>query len=407
MQVDGTLLLEIVGGADANHDPRRFHLPLTAAQLDVLRADPGRHVLLSARLRPLCEAAGTAGPVDQRAALTLLPTILEGDAATVDAACQGVREVQDALMAHRADPALVAEGRLFAASRDVADTPREELVRAHRLAQRDEARGILPGSLDEAILEYTGLHEHRATIPRRRPEAVAPGLRPQVLRVVEAADEAAAGSRISRDPRKGRRGTDRASWSRLDRLVTEAVRREAPDLTEDAVKALGQLICSEAWERARDLPLEQDPDFTDSSEGPAWPRTLSSSDDQGVERTWTPGSPVPATAAFWGFVADHVSSANEVFTLEDAAAVDGIQLHFYADSAARIRAAAPAGAAQPDDEPSYRVEYTLVDGIAGYRKLVATYVRGGYAALDDEWDWIDDVGAFEAARRARDTSGRI
>ncbi len=408
VRVGGELVLEVVGGADANHDPRSFRLPLTVPQLEVLRADLGRHVLLGALMMPLCDAAGTEGPIDQGAALSLLPPILDGDAPTVDAACRGLRAVEDVLIAHGADPALVEDGRLFAASRDVVDAPRGELVRAHRLAQRDAARGILPGSLDEAVLEYTGLHEHRATIPRRRPEAVAPALMPEVLRVVAVAERAATGSRIRRDPRKGRRGTDRDSWRHLDHLVSEAVRRETPGLTKDAVAAIGQLICSEAWDRARDIPLEEDADFADDAATGAWARPLSYSDDKGDEQTWAPDSAVPAAAAFWGFVADRVGSSNEVFTLEDEEAVDGIQLHFYADSAARVRRAGSVPASgSAVGEPSYLVEYTLIDGFAGYRELVASYLRGGYAALDGGWDWTADIEEFERTRRARETAGRV
>lgn len=65
-------------------------------------------------------------------------------------------------------------------------------------------------------------------------------------------------------------------------------------------------------------------------------RALSFTDDKGVEKKWLPDSPRTATAEFWEFVGDRSAGDNEVFTIEDEALGEGIQLHFYADSIARV-----------------------------------------------------------------------
>ncbi len=68
-----------------------------------------------------------------------------------------------------------------------------------------------------------------------------------------------------------------------------------------------------------------------------------------------------------------------MFTIEDEERGEGIQLHFYADSVARITTLRE-GDGRSD--PKYLVEYSRVDGIDGYRRLVSAFVRGGCAALE-------------------------
>ena len=88
-----------------------------------------------------------------------------------------------------------------------------------------------------------------------------------------------------------------------------------------------------------------------------------------------------------------------MFTIEDEEMGEGIQLHFYADSIARITTVRHGEAGS---DPQYQVEYSLVDGIGGYRNLVSAFVRGGCAALEQYGPWMSDVAEFERARRRRD-----
>lgn len=87
-----------------------------------------------------------------------------------------------------------------------------------------------------------------------------------------------------------------------------------------------------------------------------------------------------------------------MFTIEDEERGEGIQLHFYADSIARIMTLREG---VDGSGPEYRVEYSLVDGMDGYRNLVSAFVRGGYVALEQHGPWMSDVAEFERARRRR------
>ncbi|MDT0488520.1 DUF6357 family protein, partial [Streptomyces doebereineriae] len=93
---------------------------------------------------------------------------------------------------------------------------------------------------------------------------------------------------------------------------------------------------------------------------------------------------------------------NEVFTIEDEEMGEGVQLHFYADSIARVTTVRKGEAGS---DPEYRVEYSLVDGMDGYRKLVSAFVSGGCAALGPYGSWIPDAADFERARRRRRAAG--
>ncbi|WP_374946643.1 DUF6357 family protein [Agreia sp.] len=99
-------------------------------------------------------------------------------------------------------------------------------------------------------------------------------------------------------------------------------------------------------------------------------------DDKDAEKIWQPEDARTATDEFWKFVADRAAAHNEVFTIEDESAGEGIQLHFYADSIARITKI-------PESErgsgAEHRVEYSLVDDLDGYRQLVRARRRRGAA----------------------------
>ncbi len=161
-------------------------------------------------------------------------------------------------------------------------------------------------------------------------------------------------------------------------------------------------MCSEAAGRSRNTPLEDDEEAAGHRAdfgGSARKTVLSFTDDKGVEKKWLRDGPRTATAEFWEFVGDRSAADNEVFTIEDEEMGEGIQLHFYADSIARITTLREG---EGSSDPEYRVEYSLVDGIGRYRELVSAFVRGGYAALDQHGPWMSDVAEFERARRRRD-----
>ncbi|NEE27738.1 CchlT, partial [Streptomyces sp. SID7982] len=96
--------------------------------------------------------------------------------------------------------------------------------------RRRAERGVVLGPLDTALLKYTGQYLHGATIPKRMPDAVDPALLPEVMRVLATAERACAGMRIGRDPRRGKRATDKRDWSRMETAVDSAVRRAHPEL---------------------------------------------------------------------------------------------------------------------------------------------------------------------------------
>lgn len=396
-QGDGALRLDVIGGADALHDPRTFSIPITEDHLAVLRADLARHLILWSALLPLCRDAGISGPIDEAAAVALLGQILHGKAEEVDAALKVTRWDRGQLVAHGADLALLNCGRMCAAmtnAQETADWMRAQEDDANRRRAR---RGVALSPLDEAVLRFTGQLVHGSTIPHRDPEAVDPALLPAVLRVLHAAEQGSAGMRIARDARRGKRGTDKTDWKRLESSVETALRRAHPELASDAVRTLSFLMCSEAAAAARDQPYDAG-DTSDEGESDARvaDRVLAISDDQEHTRVWSPGGSKTAPEVFWEFVAEWCGSANEVFTLEDEAVGDGIQLMFYADSIARV---ATVTAGTDSSEPEYRVEYGLVDNLAHYRNAVRRYVSQGFRGLDGVCRWFSDPDTFEAARR--------
>ncbi|NEB37229.1 DUF6357 family protein [Streptomyces sp. SID14515] len=398
---DGGLKLMLGAGADANHDPRTFTFPIEEAHLGVIREDLGRHLLLWSAVLPLCDAAGTRGRLDESAAVALLDPILFSPAADVDALFRSIRWDRGRLIAHGADIDLLERGQVCAAMRAATETADGKRAQKYAANRRRAERGTVLGPLDAAILRYTGQYLHGSTVPKRTPGAVDPALLPEVMRVISTAEQACARMRIGRDPRRGKRATDKRDWDRMAAAVDAAVRRAHPALADDAVRTVSFLMCSEAAGRSRSAPMEDEEEAAGERAdvgGSAKKTALSFTDDKGVEKKWLSGGARTATAEFWEFVADRSAADNEVFTIEDEAMGEGIQLHFYADSIARVTTVREGvGGADPE----YRVEYSLVDGIGGYRKLVGAFVRGGCAALGPHGRWMSDVAEFERARRRK------
>lgn len=399
---DGELKVMLAAGADANHEPRTFTFSIGEAHLAVIREDLARHLLLWSAVLPLCDDAGTRGRLDENAAVALLDPILLAAPADVDALFQRIRWDRSRLIAHGADIGLLERGQVCAAMRAATETSNGKRAQEYQADRRRAERGAVLGPLDAAILRYTGQYLHGATVPRRLPDAVDPALLPEVLGVIATAEQACAAMRIGRDPRRGKRATDRRDWDRMKATVEAAVRRAHPELVDDAVRTVSFLMCSEAADRSRSTPMEDDEEAAGQRAdlgGSARKTVLSFTDDKGVEKKWLRGSPRTAAAEFWEFVGDRSAADNEVFTIEDEEMGEGIQLHFYADSIARITTLREG---EGSSEPEYRVEYSLVDGIGGYRNLVSAFVLGGCAVLEPHGPWMADVAEFERARRRRD-----
>ncbi|WP_328654633.1 DUF6357 family protein [Micromonospora sp. NBC_00330] len=394
---DGELKLTLAAGADANHDPRTFTFPIGESHLAVIRADLARHLLLWSAVLPLCDTAGIRGQLDENAAVALLDQVLLSPPAGVDALFRRIRWDRSRLVAHGADIELLERGQVCEAMRAATELANEKRAQEYHADRRRAERGVALGPLDAAILRYTGQYLHGATVPRRSPDAVDPALLPQVMRVIATAEQACAGMRIGLDPRRGHRATDKRDRDRMAAAVEAAVRRAYPELVDDAVRTVSFLMCSEAADRSRSTPVEGD-DHADLGES-ARKTALSFTDDKGGEKKWVRDGPRTASAEFWEFVSDRSAGDNEVFTIEDEERGEGIQLHFYADSIARITTVRHGEAGS---DPQYQVEYSLVDGIGGYRKLVSAFVRGGCAALEQHGPWMSDVAEFERARRRRD-----
>ncbi|MET9621921.1 DUF6357 family protein [Streptomyces sp. NPDC006464] len=401
---DGRLKLMLGAGADANHEPRTFTFPIKEAHLAVIREDLPRHLLLWSAVLPLCDAAGTAGRLDEDAAAALLDPVLLSSPEKVDALFRRIRWDRSRLVAHGADIDLLERGQVCAAMRAATETPNEKRAQEHHADRRRAQRGAVLGPLDAAILRYTGQYVHGATVPRRMPDAVDAALLPEVMRVIATAEQACAGMRIDIDPRRGRRAADKRDWNLVATTVDSAVRRAHPGLVDDAVRTVSFLMCSETSDRSRSTPVEDDAEHADDRAGlggGASKTALTFTDDKGAEKKWLRDGCRSASAEFWEFVGDRSAADNEVFTIEDEEMGEGIQLHFYADSIARITTVREEGGSDPE----YRAEYSLVDGLSDYRNLVNAFVRGGCTALEPHGPWMSDVAEFERARRRRATSG--
>lgn len=401
---DGPALrLELAAGADANHDPRTFTVPIDEAQLAVIRDDLARHLLLWSALIPLAQAAGTRGPLDEAAAVELVGRVLFSTSDELNALFQRTPWDQGQLIAHGADIDLLERGDVFAAMRTATPHSDWSRVREHEALSRRTRAGVVLSPLDAAILRYTGQYLHGGTLPRRLPDAVAPALLPDILRVISTAEEASAGMQIDRDPRRGKTGIDKEDWDRLTAAAEAALKQSYPELAAETVSSVSFLMSSEAAARARKLPIDGEDDRDSRADrthaAPAVPeRTLLITDDKGGEQTWTPGSQNTASAAFWEFVAGGFSRRAAVFILEDEAEGEGVQFEFGTDAVVRVTTVREATG---DADPEYYIEYALVDGLRDYRALVRDFIDGGCAALDSYGPWMTDPDEFDAARRRR------
>jgi len=131
IEEDGALRLEVVGGADALHDPRLFTVPLREEHLTALRDSLRRHVLLQAVLLPLCYEAGIRGDWDEQAAAALLDPILLSSPEEVDATMRGLHVDRRSLVAHRASIPLLTRRRYFDAAQSVTESTDWARVRKH------------------------------------------------------------------------------------------------------------------------------------------------------------------------------------------------------------------------------------------------------------------------------------
>lgn len=138
----GELLLEVVGGADALHDPRTFTVLVREDQVAAMRESLPRHVLLRAALLPLCEAAGIRGSIDAHAADTLLECILLGSQGEVDALFARIRWSALHLIAQGADVEMLEQGRFLAAALTAHATSNWGPARAYE-AQRNRAEPLM------------------------------------------------------------------------------------------------------------------------------------------------------------------------------------------------------------------------------------------------------------------------
>lgn len=198
------------------------------------------------RCCPLCDGAGSRGPLDEDAAVALLDPILLASPDDVDAFFRTIPAQTDILVAHGADVPLLERGQLLDSlhsATEESDIRRMQTYAANRQRGR---RGVRLAPLDEAVLRYVGHYVHSSTRPGRHPDDVDPALLPDVLAVIATAEAARGRTRLP-SSREGERAVERKhAWKRLEKDVGSAVRRAHPRLVDDAVRSVTFLMCSEA-----------------------------------------------------------------------------------------------------------------------------------------------------------------
>ncbi len=248
---DNTLYLEVVGGADANHEPRVFYVPISEAHLEVIKSDVKRHYLLWSAVLPLCEDAGAEHLIDE-IAVTLLDPILFGSDSEVEAFLAQNTLDKRILVAHHASIELLDEGNLFAALESVTPVADWNIVSEYEAKRIRALHGTTLTPLDEAVLRYVGLYPHGGGLLSRKPENVSPELLPQVLEIILVGEQACAGMELSKDWGKDRNNPDdKKQWNEISNKASDAVRRAFPILGDEAARAVGSLMSTEARNRAR------------------------------------------------------------------------------------------------------------------------------------------------------------
>ncbi|WP_396044234.1 DUF6357 family protein [Aeromicrobium sp. UC242_57] len=250
---DDVLKVELGAGADALHQPRTFSFPISEAHLEAIRDDLTRHVLLWAAILPLCQAAGTRGPLDEDAAVALLDPILLATSDEVESFVRGIPGYEAMLVGYGADIPMLKRGQVFASMHSATEETSSDRVKKY-VADRGRAlRGVHLTPLDAAVLEYTGHYLHGAKIPTREPEAVDPGLLPEVMQIIATAEQACTGMGFTLVPRAGRSAsTSKREWKQIEKTVHRAVHRAHPRLANDAVRSVTFLMCCEAVGRSHD-----------------------------------------------------------------------------------------------------------------------------------------------------------
>ena len=243
----GDLRIELGAGAAADHSPRTFSFPISAAHLDVIRADLARHLMLWSAILRLCEAAGISRPLDEGAAVALLDPILLGTPNEANAYLRRVSRADHLLVAHGADIELLDRGEFLAALRDAAVADDRDRVDEHRRS-RSHGRCVPKlTALDEGVLNYCGHLLQTVGPPTRRPDIVDPGVLPVTMRVVATAEQESAGASL---PRGGESLEDHQKlgreWQRLTDRVEGALRATYPELSDHAIESLCWLMCFEA-----------------------------------------------------------------------------------------------------------------------------------------------------------------
>lgn len=138
LREDGRLRLEIIGGADALGDARRFTVPVSEEHLARIQEDLPRHVLVRGALLPLCYAAGSLDRIDERAAARLLDLILHGDESEVDTAFVSISwDSRRVLISHGADTELLDKGKALAAAQSVTASPSRGVSDSRRRSDDD------------------------------------------------------------------------------------------------------------------------------------------------------------------------------------------------------------------------------------------------------------------------------
>ncbi len=248
------LYLEFGAGADANHEPRTFHVPITEAHLEVIRSDFKRHLLLQTAIVPLADAAGTSGPIDESAAVALLDPILLGSEQEVEALFKDIEWHDGNLIAHHANPALLKQGQIFAAMESITLESDPKLAQEHLANRRRAERGVYLSILDIAVLKYTNQYLYGGGLASRNPDAVDPELLTQVLEVIATAEQACAGMELPTDygqDYEHNHQRDKEEWNKIKNTAEGAVKNAYPDLALDTINTVSFLICSEAASRAK------------------------------------------------------------------------------------------------------------------------------------------------------------